>query len=53
METVAVYAIAVLVIAAVAGAGGIVLGMLLAPRVGRLVDRSDAPDEEAGDDDGS
>ena len=33
-------------IAAVAGGAGIALGMLLAPRIGRLVERGDAPPEE-------
>lgn len=38
-------------IAVVAGVGGIVLGMLLAPRIGRLAERAEdpAPAEEPGD----
>jgi hypothetical protein len=38
-------------IALVAGVGGIVVGMLLAPRIGRLTERADdpAPAEEPGD----
>jgi hypothetical protein len=35
--------VAVIVIVVVAGAGGIVLGMLVAPRIGRLVERGDDP----------
>jgi hypothetical protein len=43
--------IVVLGIALVAGVGGIVLGMLLAPRIGRLAERgrTPAPAEEPGD----
>jgi hypothetical protein len=38
-------------IVAVAGAVGVALGMLLAPRIGRLVERGDDPaaTEESGD----
>jgi hypothetical protein len=41
----------VLGIALVAGVGGIVLGMLVAPRIGRLAERDEdpPPDEEPGD----
>jgi hypothetical protein len=42
----------VLVIAVVAGVGGIVLGMLVAPRIGRLAEGGDdttAPEESADD----
>jgi hypothetical protein len=39
-------------IVAVGGVGGIVLGMLLAPRIGRLAERGDdpPPPEEIADD---
>lgn len=42
----------VVAIVVVAGAGGIVLGMLLAPRIGRLAERGDdatAPEEIVDD----
>jgi hypothetical protein len=43
--------LAVFSIAVVAGVGGIVLGMLLAPRIGRLAERPEEPAqvEESGD----
>lgn len=43
--------VVVIGIAVVAGAGGVVLGMLLAPRIGRLAQRPEdpAPPEEPGD----
>lgn len=44
--------VVVVVIVVVAGVGGIVLGMLVAPRIGRLVERGDdvtVPEETADD----
>ena len=39
----------ILLIAGVAVAVGLGLGIVVAPRIGRLLDRADADDEEPGD----